>query len=121
MPATILLVDDSPTTLQMLKQVLTKANYSVITEIDSTHVLKRATETLPDLVILDVMMPQVSGFKIAQQLRKDDTTKHIPIIILTAMSGAKHAVDELDVKIDKLLAKPVHPRDLTSAVEALLP
>ena len=120
MPATILLVDDNPTTLDMLKQVLTKANYSVITEINSQNVLNRATETKPDLIILDVMMPEISGLKIARKLRTTDSTKDIPIIILTAMSGARHAVDELDVKIDKLLAKPVHPRDLKSAIESVL-
>jgi CheY-like chemotaxis protein len=85
----ILCVDDDPLILQMLGDVLRLRGYNVLTATDGEAGLDAAMREHPDLILLDVMMPGIDGFEVCRLLKATDTLKHIPIVILTAMSDAK--------------------------------
>lgn len=120
MPKRILLVDDEPAIVRVIESRLKANGYEVITADDGQEALNKARAEKPDLIILDVMLPKMDGFRVAQLLKLDDQYKHIPIIILTAR------VHEEDQKIgfatgaEAYLTKPFRSEVIVSKIEELL-
>ncbi|MEO1035395.1 MAG: two-component regulator propeller domain-containing protein [Pseudomonadota bacterium] len=117
--ATILIVEDSLDMQQLIAEQLGQA-YALITADDGDEAIELATQHVPDLVILDVMLPTVDGFQVASQLREHMGTCHIPIVMLTAKADLASRMTGWRSNVDEYLAKPFHPDELRLRVENLL-
>jgi DNA-binding response OmpR family regulator len=113
----ILLVDDDRNLLDVLKYNLEKENYSVITAADGIQALELARSEKPDLIILDIMLPGLSGFEVCRILRKDLT---VPILMLTAKTEEVDKVVGLELGADDYMTKPFSVRELMARVRAML-
>lgn len=116
----ILVVDDDLAILELLKVNLELMGHDVITSPDGTKGFALAQQELPDLVLLDVMMPGVDGFTVAQRIRHNGTTSHIPILMLTALGMLQDKVKGFDSGVDDYLTKPFELEELRVRVRALL-
>lgn len=114
----ILIVEDEPALLRGLEDNLKAETYEVITASDGETGLKLARETKPDLIVLDLMLPKVSGYEICQKLRQEGVTT--PILILTARGEEADRVLGLDLGADDYVTKPFSVRELMARVRALL-
>lgn len=115
--ATILVVDDEPSICEVVRLYLQRAGYTVIVAGDGKSALQALTTALPDLVILDVMLPQVDGLEITRRLRSVGDT---PIILLTARREEADRVLGLELGADDYVVKPFSPQELVSRVRAVL-
>jgi DNA-binding response OmpR family regulator len=116
MAARILAVDDSPTILEMIKAILIAGGYDVITAADGQEALSAARAEKPDLILLDVMLPKLDGYRVCRLLKFDQNYKHIPIIMLTAKTEEQSMATGLRTGADQYLTKPIEPERLLSAV-----
>jgi DNA-binding response OmpR family regulator len=116
MSARILAVDDSPTILEMIKAILEAGGYSVLTASDGAEALERARAEKPDLILLDVMLPKLDGYRVCRLLKFDQNYKHIPIIMLTAKTEEQSMATGLRTGADQYLTKPIEPETLLAAV-----
>jgi DNA-binding response OmpR family regulator len=114
--ARILAVDDSPTILAMLEEILVSAGYEVITAEDGAEALESARNDKPDLILLDVMLPKLDGYRVCRLLKFDQKYKAIPIIMLTAKTEEQSMATGLRTGADQYLTKPVEPERLLEAV-----
>jgi CheY-like chemotaxis protein len=119
-PATVLVVDDDPVILKLLEVNFEMEGFSVVRAADGAEGLERAREVLPDIVILDVMMPRMTGYEVAKALREDDVTAHIPIIFVTARAQSSDVERGLELGVDDYVTKPFDPLDLIARVHTLL-
>jgi DNA-binding response OmpR family regulator len=114
--ARILAVDDSPTILAMLEEILVSTGYEVITAEDGAEALESARNDRPDLILLDVMLPKLDGYRVCRLLKFDQKYKAIPIIMLTAKTEEQSMATGLRTGADQYLTKPVEPERLLAAV-----
>ena len=105
MPPRILLADDSPSLLNMVESLLTREGYEVITARNGIEALEKIYHKSPDLVILDVIMPKMTGYQVCRILKSDKETKNIPLILLTAQDQQKDKFWGLEAGADKYIAK----------------
>lgn len=119
MPKTILIVDDENDIIEMVKYNLEKEGYAVLSACDGKKALEQAKRS-PDLVILDVMMPEMDGWEVCKQLRRDAATAFLPIIFLTAKGTEFDEVLGLELGADDYIVKPVPVRSLLARVKAVL-
>ena len=115
----ILIADDEPDILEILKYNLVGQGYEVITAKDGDEALDKAKRTLPDLIILDVMMPRKTGVEVCQLLRMMPAFKDTLIIFLTAVSDDGSQIKGLETGADDYIAKPISPKVFLSRVNAL--
>ena len=120
MAATILIADDEPNQLELLSYNLGQAGFVVLQAIDGHGALQQIEEHHPDLVILDWMMPHMSGIELCRALRSRADTKLLPVIILSARGEEGDRTLGLDTGADDYMSKPFSPRELVSRVKALL-
>ncbi|MCD6450991.1 MAG: response regulator [Acidobacteria bacterium] len=117
----ILVVDDDENLLRLISYNLEKAGYSVATCSDGEKALEEFLRFEPDLVILDVLMPKLDGFKVCEKIRKYPAKKHIPIIIASAIYRRVNYQEEAKkIGADYYLVKPFDPQKLIKKVEELL-
>jgi len=116
----ILVVDDNRLIVSLLKVNLTSAGYEVLTAADGFQGLAIAVAERPDLIILDVMMPEMDGFEVARQVRNNTLIAHVPIIMLTARSASDSIVAGLDSGADDYMAKPFDINEVLARVKAHL-
>lgn len=116
----ILVVDDDIAINELIKVNLELAGYKVVQANDGVKGFALAKQELPSLVILDVMMPDVDGYTVAQRIRQNDSTKNIPILMLTALSELNNKVKGFDIGVDDYLVKPFEMDELKVRVRALL-
>lgn len=116
----ILIVDDETSIRQMLTIALEIAGFETIEAKNAYEAQVAITDHLPNLVLLDWMMPEVSGIELARRWRRDEQFQHIPIIILTAKSDEEHTVKGLQSGADDFITKPFSPRELIARIQALL-
>ena len=116
----ILVVDDDLAINELIKVNLELCGYSVIQAFDGTKGFALCKQEKPSLVILDVMMPEVDGFTVAQRIRKNEDTKNIPILMLTALSQLNDKVNGFNIGVDDYLVKPFEMEELQVRVRALL-
>jgi DNA-binding response OmpR family regulator len=122
-PATrkkILVVDDDPDVVELICFNLKKSGFSIGTAGDGIDALKKARSLMPDLILLDLMLPGLDGFAICEILRRDAATASIPIIMLTALSSELSRLAGMDCGANDYLTKPFSPRLLVARVETLL-
>ena len=117
---TILLVEDEPAILDLLEFTLGPKGYNIKRAMDATTALAIVRDALPDLMILDWMLPGESGVQLARTLRSDARTKGMPIIMLTARAEEADKISGLDAGADDYRTKPFSPRELVARVNALL-
>ena len=117
MAETILVVDDDPDIARFVEVNLRSAGYDVAVAADGEEALEKAGELRPDLVLLDVMMPRIDGFEVAQRLRKNPQTANTSIIMLTAKALSADKVTGLQSGADDYIIKPFDPIELLGARE----
>lgn len=116
----VLIADDDITALKLVGLTLERQGFEIIAAANGPQAIQKAIETQPDLIILDVMMPQMDGYEVAAQLRKHPVTEKIPILMFTAKTTISDKIAGFQAGADDYLTKPVHPRELLAHVEALL-
>lgn len=116
----ILVVDDDRAINELIKVNLKLAGYDVIQAFDGTQGFALAKQELPNMLILDVMMPNVDGYTVAQRVRQNETTKNIPILMLTALSDIEDKGRGFSIGIDDYLVKPFDMEELKMRVKAIL-
>ncbi|HAP04336.1 MAG TPA: phosphate regulon transcriptional regulatory protein PhoB [Methylophilaceae bacterium] len=120
MKANILIVEDESPILELLALNISQAGYNPLRAISAEHAEKLISEALPDIILLDWMLPGMSGIDFARKLRSNPSTKAIPIIMLTARSDELDKVKGLEVGADDYITKPFSPRELNARIKAVL-
>ena len=119
-PPRILVVDDNPNNVEILRMRLEAHGYEVVTAADGEEGLAAVRNHLPDLVLLDIMMPKIDGIEVCRRLRADPSLPFIPIILVTAKSDPKDVVAALEAGGDEFLTKPVDHGALVARVKSML-
>lgn len=117
---TILVVEDEPDIRKLVQYNLVQERYKVIEAEDSEQALKLLQRARPNLIILDLMLPGMSGMELCKLLRDRQDTAHLPILMLTAKAGEADKVIGLEMGADDYLAKPFSPREMVARVRAIL-
>jgi two-component system phosphate regulon response regulator PhoB len=120
MSTTILAVDDEPDVLDLLDFTLKQAGYRVEFAEDGNQALTKARQTLPDLILLDWMLPEMEGLEVCKLLRRDPATSTIPIIMLTAKATEVDRILGFELGADDYVTKPFSPRELVLRIKAIL-
>jgi class 3 adenylate cyclase/CheY-like chemotaxis protein len=118
--AKILVVDDTPMNVKMLADILTFKGYQVVTAAGGVEGLAKVTAENPDLVLLDVMMPDLDGYAVCRAIRANPATAILPVVMVTALDPAQERVKGLDAGADDFLAKPINQPELLARVRSLL-
>ena len=118
--STILVVDDNPTNLEILDHALTKAGYKVRVEAEGLNVMKQTRLSIPDLILLDIMLPDFNGFDVCKQLKADPLTKCIPVIFMTAMTDPIDKIKGLNLGAVDYVTKPFQKEELLARVRVHL-
>lgn len=116
----ILFVDDDPDTLQLIKLMLGRRGFRVTTASGGARALKAMQDDLPDLVLLDLMMPVMDGYEVCRQIRANPRTAHVPVVVLSARAHAESRVEAFRCGADDYLTKPVRSSELIAHIEAVL-
>jgi DNA-binding response OmpR family regulator len=116
----ILVVDDEPDAIELIKFNLKGAGYDVLTAVDGDEALKKARALLPDLIVLDLMLPEVDGLEVCKILRRDQRISATPILMLTAKAAEIDRVLGLELGADDYVTKPFSPRELILRIKKLL-
>lgn len=116
----ILVIEDEQAINELIKVNLELSGYKVFQALDGIKGFALAKQELPSLVVLDVMMPDVDGFTVAQRIRQNEDTKNIPILMLTALSQLNDKVKGFDIGVDDYLTKPFEMEELKVRIRALL-
>ena len=116
--ATVLIVDDEPNIVELTRLYLSKEGYKVITAYDGQEALRRARTEKPDLVVLDLMLPELDGFEVCRRLRQG--SDDLAIIMLTARDDDIDKIVGLELGADDYMTKPFNPRELVARVRAVL-
>lgn len=117
---TILIVDDHEDNVEVLRARLEAWGYRTATAMDGETALLQAAKVRPDLLLLDVMMPQIDGYEVARRLKADDELKYIPIIMQTALDSTEDKVEGLESGADDYIAKPIDFAELKARVRSML-
>ena len=121
MAAKILVVDDDPNVQRLLQYTLKQEGYEVVSAVDGAEGFRLWASELPDLILLDVMLPKLDGYQVAQKIRAEEGEgSHIPIIMLTAEREVEQKVRGLRAGADDYLIKPFHPAELLARIKSLL-
>ena len=118
---TIVYIEDEAEMIDLVELILSRKGYRVIGAVGGREGLETVRQQIPDLVLLDLMMPDIAGWDVYQQLRADPTTQHIPVIIITAKAQNIDKVLGLHIaKVDDYISKPFSPQDLVASVERVI-
>ena len=120
MKAKILVADDEPDVLELIEVNLTTAGYEVLTAADGGEALRKARAAVPDLILLDIMLPEMDGLEVCKALRRDAVKASLPIIMLTARAAEIDRVLGLELGADDYITKPFSPRELILRVKNVL-
>jgi CheY-like chemotaxis protein len=116
----VLVADDDPDILLLMTLTLERDGYDVVAAKDGLGALEAAVERVPHLVLLDLMMPGLDGYEVTRRLRREPTTKHLPIVIVTAAAEESQAARALEAGADAYMKKPFSPRELLAKTAALI-
>ena len=119
--AKVLIVDDSPTQLQGLRLIVEKLGHSVVTAEDGSQGVEVCKREMPDLVLMDVVMPNLNGFQATRQISKDAKTSHIPVILVTTKDQETDKVWGMRQGAKAYVTKPINDDELRDAIKKLLP
>jgi two-component system alkaline phosphatase synthesis response regulator PhoP len=116
----ILLVDDEIDTLLPLKMSLEAEDYLVLGASNGFEALELAKTNIPDLILLDIMMPEMDGYEVCAQLKKDPVMRNIPVIMLTAKDAVREKVKGLDIGADDYVTKPFNLNELKARIKSVM-
>ncbi len=117
----ILVIDDSTTNIVLLEAILAEKGYTIETALNAKEAFARIEKQVPDLILLDLLMPKVSGFDFLEQLRKDEKTKKTPVIVISAITTDDENTRKInDLETVDFLRKPIDIQYLVSRVEEIL-
>ena len=117
----ILCVEDEPEMIDLIRLILGRRGFEVKGAAGGVEGLKMVRQDPPDLVLLDLMMPDMDGWEVYQQMKADEKTKHIPVIVVTAKAQSIDKVLGLHIaKVDDYITKPFSPQDLMNSVDKVL-
>ncbi|GAA4025406.1 hybrid sensor histidine kinase/response regulator transcription factor [Hymenobacter glaciei] len=116
----VLIIEDNDDVREFIRTTLAPAGYRLLLATDGLAGVAMALAEVPDLVVSDVMMPGLTGHEVCTRLKADPATSHVPVVLLTARSGAETKLEGLETGADALLAKPFNPRELRAQVRNLL-
>jgi pilus assembly protein CpaE len=120
MPQKILIADDDVETLRLIGRMLQRQGYEIAAAANGAQALEMTRTGSPDLIILDVMMPDMDGYQVTRQLRQDASTAEIPILMFTAKTQVEDKVTGYEAGVDEYITKPIHPAELVARVKSLL-
>jgi len=117
----VLCIEDEPEMIDLMKLILERKGFEVLGAVGGRQGLEAVREHMPDLVLLDLMMPDVDGWEVYRQMKADTQLRQIPVVIVTAKSQSIDRVLGLHIaKVDDYVTKPFGPNDLTESVERVL-
>ena len=116
----VLVADDDADILRLVTLRLERSGYEVMSAGDGEQALKAALERAPDLALLDVMMPKLDGYQVTEQLRRNESTKHVPVILLTARVQEADIARGIEAGADDYVSKPFSTQELRDRVQAAL-
>lgn len=120
MATSVLIVEDEPEIREMLNFSLTRAGFTVIEAATGEMALQRLNTDLPDILIVDWMLPGMSGVELAKRIRRDELTSALPLLMLTARSEETDVLKSFESGIDDYMSKPFSPKELVARIKALL-
>src|SRR5438874_2569429 len=120
MPEKLLVVDDTPVNVKLLADLLAVKGYAVVTAASGAEALAAVEKERPDLVLLDVMMPGMSGYDVCRKIRANAATAMLPVIMVTALDPTQERVKGIDAGADDFLSKPINQPELLARVKSLL-
>ena len=117
----ILCIEDEPEMIDLIRLILGRRGFKVSGAAGGTAGIKAVREQLPDLVLLDLMMPDMDGWEVYQQMKAEESTRNIPVIVVTAKAQNIDKVLGLHIaKVDDYISKPFSPQDLMNSVEKVI-
>jgi two-component system, cell cycle response regulator DivK len=119
-PKRILIVEDNKTDVRLLKDILETRGYNILQTRDGLEAIDLAVVNLPDLILMDIQLPDMSGLEVTRRLRGDDRSRRIPIIAVTAFAMAWHERQALDSGCDAYVSKPISIFSFLRTVESFL-
>ncbi len=120
-PRQILCIEDEPEMIDLIRLILERRGFKVHGATGGTEGIQKIRQMRPDLVLLDLMMPDMDGWEVYQQMKADEATRHIPVIVVTAKAQSIDKVLGLHIaKVDDYIAKPFSPQELIASVEKVL-
>ncbi len=120
MPARILVADDNPQGAELIEAYLDGTGWDVRLSADGGDTLQQVRDWHPDVVLLDIMMPKLSGFEVCKRLRADPATRDMPVLMITALDQASDVERAVEAGTNDFLTKPINKTDLVLRVRALL-
>ena len=116
----ILVVEDNSELLELMRLGLKQAGFRIATASNGVDALKSARSAAPDLIVLDLVLPELDGFAVCERLRKDEATASVPVIVLTGLSSEFSRFASIESGADEYVMKPVGTEDLVAKIRALL-
>jgi DNA-binding response OmpR family regulator len=120
MALTILVAEDQQHVRSLIEYKLRNTGYNVVCAEDGRGALEKALEVVPDLILLDVMMPLMTGFEVLAALRANGRTKNVPVVMVTAQSKEDEILKGLEMGADDYITKPFSPNELAARVKTVL-
>src|SRR5688572_29232526 len=116
----VLVVDDVAANVELLKTLLTREGYSVVSASDGEEALQMVASAHPDLVLMDVLMPKLSGYEVCERIKHNPTTRLTPVVLITALHEREHKIQGINAGADDFLTKPVDPHELKARAHSLV-
>ena len=116
----VLIVDDQSADVELLKALLSGEGYTVVTALDGRQALAMVESEHPDLVLMDVLMPGLSGLEVCERIKQNKATRLIPVVLITALTDSQDRIHGINAGADDFLSKPVNPHELRARVRSLV-
>ena len=120
-PKRVLIVEDNKIDMKLMKDILERSEYETLQAADGLEAIDLAFASLPDLILMDIQLPEISGLEITRRLKGDDRSRRIPIVAVTAFAMGWHEREALDSGCDAYISKPISVLGFLNTVESFLP